>query len=68
MIWHGRPNLWTDWLNFQATARKQRQAAIAARRKRNQQIVEIIAITLLIVAGFVGLALLLWWILYLKGL
>lgn len=68
MIWHGRPNLWTDWLNFQATARKQRQAAIAARRKRNQQIVEIIVITLLIIAGFVGLAMLLWWVLYLKGL
>lgn len=68
MIWHGRPNLWTDWLNYQIVARKERQAAIAARRKRNKQIMEIIIITVLIIAGFVGLAMLLWWVLYLKGL
>ena len=68
MIWHGRPNLWTDWLNYQIVARKERQAAIAARRKRNKQIMEIIIITVLIIAGFVGLAMLVWWVLYLKGL
>ena len=68
MIWHGRPNLWTDWLNYQIVARKERQAAIAARRKRNKQIMEIIIITVLIIAGLVGLAMLLWWVLYLKGL
>ena len=68
MIWHGRPNLWTDWLNYQIVARKERQAAIAARRKRNKQIMEIIIITVLIIAGFVGLAMLMWWVLYLKGL
>lgn len=68
MIWHGRPNLWTDWLNYQAVARKNRQAALAARRKRNKQIMEIIIIVVLIIAGFVGLAMLVWWVLYLKGL
>lgn len=68
MIWHGRPNLWTDWLNYQAVARKNRQAAIAAQRKRNKQIIEIIIISVLLMAGFVGLALLVWWVVYLKGL
>lgn len=68
MIWHGRPNLWTDWLHYQAVARKNRQAAIAAQRKRNKQIMEIMVISLLIIGGFVGLAMLVWWVVYLKGL
>ncbi len=68
MIWHGRPNLWTDWLNYQAVARKNRQAAIAAQRKRNKQIIEIIIISVFLMAGFVGLAILVWWAVYLKGL
>jgi hypothetical protein len=66
MIWAGRPNLWSDWQKFQAEARKRRLAAIEARRRRIQQWVEIGTVATLIIFGLVGLALLIWWALYLK--
>jgi len=66
MIWAGRPNLWSDWQKFQAEARKARLAAIEARRRRVQQWIEIGTVAALIILGLVGLALLVWWALYLK--
>jgi hypothetical protein len=66
MIWAGRPNLWSDWQKFQAEARKRRLAAIEARRRRVQQWIEIGTVATLIIFGLVGLALLVWWALYLK--
>jgi hypothetical protein len=66
MIWAGRPNLWSDWQKFQAEARKRRLAAIEARRRRIQQWIEIGTVATLIIFGLVGLALLIWWALYLK--
>lgn len=68
MIWTGRPGLWMDWVKFQADARKKRQAAELARRKRIKKIVDIALITIAIV--FLGFAVggLVWWALYLKGM
>jgi hypothetical protein len=55
MLYVGRPGLWNDWQRFQAEARKTRQAAEEAARKRKQQILEI---TLLSIAGIIGVGIL----------
>lgn len=41
MVYAGRPGLWTDWLKFQAAAaRKRREDAEAAKRKKAARIVQ----------------------------
>lgn len=44
MMLYGRANLWYDWVRFQAQARKERQRAIEARRKKREQLIETIGI------------------------
>tara|TARA_Y100000114_G_scaffold96287_1_gene89616 strand:+ start:76 stop:513 length:438 start_codon:yes stop_codon:yes gene_type:complete len=68
MIYTGRPGLWHDWIKFQAQARKDRLAAIEARRRKIQHWIEIAIIVALCVVGLVGLAALFAWAVYLKGL
>ena len=68
MIYTGRPGLWFDWIKFQAQARKDRLAAAEARRRKIQHWIEIAIIVALCVVGLVGLAALVAWAFYLKGL
>lgn len=67
MIYTGRPGLWHDWIKFQAQARKDRLAAAEARRRKIEQWIEIAIIVLVCVVGTVGLAALVAWAFYLKG-
>ena len=68
MIYTGRPGLWHDWIKFQAQARKDRLAAAEARRRKIEQWIEIAIIVLVCVVGTVGLAALVAWAFYLKGI
>lgn len=68
MIWAGRPNLWSDWVRFQAQARKARLAAIEARRRKIKQWIEIGAITFAFILGLFGLAVLFGWAIYLRDM
>jgi len=68
MIYTGRPGLWFDWIKFQAQARKDRQAAAEARRRKIQHWIEISIMVALCVVGLFGLAALFAWAVYLKGL
>ena len=68
MIYTGRPGLWHDWIKFQAQARKDRLAAIEARRRKIQHWIEIAIIVLVCLVGTVGLAALVAWAVYLKGI
>jgi len=65
---YGRAGMYDDWLKYQAQCRRERLAAIEARRKRNKQIFEIVMIVLLICVGLTGLAALFWWALLLKSM
>ena len=67
MIYTGRPGLWHDWIKFQAQARKDRLAAAEARKRKIEQWVEIAIIVAVCVVGTVGLAALVAWAFYLKG-
>ena len=55
MLYVGRPGLWNDWQKFQADARKARIEAQKAAARRKQQIIEI---TLLSIAGIIGVGIL----------
>lgn len=68
MIYTGRPGLWGDWQRFQAEARKARLAAQEAERKRIKKLVETTALSITILSIVVGIAVLVWWIIYLRGL
>jgi|TARA_R100000734_G_C3223038_1_gene33820 ABC-type transporter Mla subunit MlaD len=68
MIYAGRPGLWHDWQKFQAQARKDRLAAAEAQRRKIQRWIEIGTIAILCIAGLFGVAALVVWALYLKGL
>ena len=68
MIYSGRPGLWGDWQRFQAEARKARLAAQEAERKRIKKLVETTALSITILSVVVGIAVLVWWVLYLRGL
>jgi len=68
MIYAGRPNLWSDWQKFQANARKDRLAAQEAERKRIKKIVEVTALSLTIACVIAACGLLMWWVIYLRGL
>jgi flagellar basal body-associated protein FliL len=60
--------LWDDWVAFQAKMRKQRREEEAQARKRKKQIIEGILLTVLIIVGLGGLALVVWFALFLKGM
>lgn len=68
MMLYGRYHLWDDWLRFQAEMRKKRRAAEEKARKKRKQIIEIALITLLIIVGLGGVALIFWFAVFLKGL
>ncbi len=68
MMLYGRYHLWDDWQRFQAKMRKQRREEEAQARKRKKQIIEGILLTILIIIGLGGLALVVWFALFLKGL
>tara|TARA_A100000171_G_scaffold5531_1_gene4450 strand:+ start:485 stop:919 length:435 start_codon:yes stop_codon:yes gene_type:complete len=68
MIYTGRPGLWHDWIKFQAQARKDRLAAAEERKRKIEQWSEIAIIVLVCVVGTVGLAALVAWAFYLKGI
>lgn len=65
---YGRAGMYDDWLKYQAKCRRDRLEAIEARRRRNKQILEIIIISVLIIAGLAAVAFLFWWAMYLKDL
>ena len=39
MIYCGRPGLWSDWVRYQANARKERREAEAAAKKKKKKII-----------------------------
>jgi len=73
MIYCGRAGLWDDWLQFQADAKRKRDAAVKAealaRYKRKQTIwawVNGILITVSVLSGVIVIAILVWAI-YTRG-
>ena len=69
MMWCGRAGLWDDWLNFQAQAKRNREAdaraEVLARIKRREAIwgwVNGILIAICVATGFFAVALLIWFI------
>jgi FMN-dependent NADH-azoreductase len=44
MIYAGRPGLWSDWIKFQAKARKERQEKEKQRKENRKQLFEIILV------------------------
>lgn len=55
MIYYGRPGLWHDWIKFQAEARKARIREREEAKKRRDELIETIAIGLLITGTLGGL-------------
>jgi hypothetical protein len=51
MIYYGRPGLHSDWVKFQAEARKRRIKEQAERIRKRQQLVEILVIAGLTILG-----------------
>ena len=68
MMLNGRHHLWDDWQRFQAKMRKQRREEEEKARKKRKQIIEGILLTILIIVGLGGLALVVWFAIFLKGL
>jgi molecular chaperone GrpE (heat shock protein) len=68
MMLYGRYHLWDDWQRFQAKMRKQRREEEEKARKKRKQIIEGILLTILIIVGLGGLALVVWFAIFLKGL
>lgn len=67
LIYYGKPGQWDDWLQFQAEAKRQREAdaraIILAGIKRRQAIwgwINGILITICVATGFFAVALLVW--------
>lgn len=68
MMLYGRHHLWDDWQRFQAKMRKQRREEEEKARKKRKQIIEGILLTILIIVGLGGLALVVWFAIFLRGL
>jgi molecular chaperone GrpE (heat shock protein) len=68
MMLYGRYHLWDDWQRFQGEMRKKRREAEEKSRKKRKQIIEGILLTVLIIVGLGGLALVVWFAIFLKGL
>lgn len=67
MIWAGRPGMWGDWQRFQAEARKSRRVQEQLAKKRREEIINAIGISIaiaLLIGGIVGLV---WWVMFLKA-
>ena len=62
------PQAWNDFLRVEANVRKARQRAEAERKRRVQRNVEILTVATLLIFIGVGLWLLVWWALHLRGL
>ena len=62
------PQAWNDFLRVEANVRKARQRAEAERKRRVQRNVEILTVATLLIFVGVGLWLLVWWALHLRGL
>ena len=62
------PQAWNDFLRIEANVRKARQQAEKERKRRMQRNMEILAIATLLIFVGVGLWLLVWWALHLRGL
>ena len=67
MMWCGRAGLWDDWLNFQAQAKRKREAdaraELLARIKRREAIwgwINGVLIAICVATGFFAVALLIW--------
>jgi hypothetical protein len=68
MILCGRPGLWNDWQKFQAEARKARLEAEEAARKRKQQILETLVLSLACIVGLSVLAIVIYFGLKRRGM
>ena len=62
------PQAWNDFLRIEANVRKARQRAEIERKRRIQRNIEILSIATLLICLGVGLWLLVWWALHLRGL
>ena len=67
MIYAGRPGLWNDWQRFQAEARKSRRVQEELAKRRREEIMEMVGYgvaALIVIAGLAGLVA---WALWMKG-
>lgn len=62
------PQAWNDFLRIEANVRKARQRAEIERKRRIQRNIEILSVATLLICLGVGLWLLVWWALHLRGL
>ena len=62
------PQAWNDFLRIEADVRKARQRAEVERKRRVQRNIEILGVATLLIFVGVGLWLLIWWALHLRGL
>ena len=62
------PQAWNDFLRIEANVRKARQRAELERKRRIQRNIEILSVATLLICLGVGLWLLVWWALHLRGL
>lgn len=62
------PQAWNDFLRIEADVRKARQRAEVERKRRVQRNIEILGVATLLIFVGVGLWLLVWWALHLRGL
>ena len=68
MLYVGRPGLWNDWQKFQAEARVARQKAEEAVRKKRQQMLEIVIISIACIIGLSVLAIIIYFGLKRRGM
>jgi hypothetical protein len=73
MIYSGRGGLWDDWLQFQAEAKRKRDAEanearrlVLARRRKLREVVTIIAVALSVLCG-IGIIIGIFWVLAQHG-
>lgn len=62
MMLYGRYHLWDDWVKFQAETRKKRREAEAKARKLRKQIVETVALVVLLILGTGLIGFVVWFI------
>jgi len=62
MIYYGRAGLHSDWVKFQADARKRRQEEALERKRKKQQMIEVFLITLICAVAGLGFLWFIWFI------
>ena len=62
------PQAWNDFLRIEANVRKARKQAELERKRRIKRNIEIISVAALLICIGVGIWLLVWWALHLRGL